>query len=157
MASKAKYFPTGAGNGVELCIHFDAVATINSSAELVIFVSCYEHLAQFLFELLHPKHSLHLVQSQYPLNSLQQNWMRTTFIHAAREGRAALNGTFEVSHPTFQTIVVPANIIVYGNFFIAANIAGANHSPVEGGRTVEGGLEAYLFEIRLIVIVVFLF
>jgi hypothetical protein len=83
--------------------------------------------------------------------------MRTTFIHAAREGRAALNRTFEVSHPTFQTIVVPANIIVYGNFFIAANIASANHSPIERGRTVEGGLETYLFEIQFIVIVVFLF
>ena len=83
--------------------------------------------------------------------------MGAALVHAPREGRASMNRTFEVSNPTFQTVVMPADIEVYGNSVVAANLTHSDHSPIKRGWAIEGGLEAYLSEIRFIVIVVFLF
>jgi hypothetical protein len=82
--------------------------------------------------------------------------MRTILFHASRKGRAALDDGLEIVHPAFNAKVMPADVVVDGDIIAIANITCSCHSPIEVVGAFESGFEAYLFEIGLVIIVVFL-
>lgn len=156
LAAEAKNFPTSTGYRIELSVDADAIATINPSTKLVLSVGSDEHLTQLLLVLFQPLLALDSVQSQHAFDCLEQYWMRTIAIHAARKRRAALNAAFQMPHPAFQAVIVAADVEVNPHILHAAHLAGANHSAVEAERRVEGWLEPRLSQIfRVIVVVLF--
>jgi hypothetical protein len=59
--------------------------------------------------------------------------------------------------PALYAKVMVANIVVYLSVFIIADLAGAYHASIEEIRTLQIGPEAYFFEVKLVLIVVFFF
>lgn len=86
LATETKNFTASTANCIEFHVHFNAITAINTCAELIVLICCYELLAYLLFVFFKPYLSLLAIHRKHFLDSLEKNWLRTVSRHAFGKG-----------------------------------------------------------------------
>ena len=127
---ETKYFAASACYCFKWRIDFNAFIAVGSCAKLIVLISCNKHFADLLLIFSAPVFSLLTVKLEHTEDCLHEHWTLAITIHAIWE-TCAYNTCLQMSHPTLQTIMMTAYVIVYWHFFRTANLACTYFVPIK--------------------------
>lgn len=131
LTSEAEYFTACTFDCINLHINFNAISTVNPSAELIASICCNERLADFLLQLIQKKLTLFSIEAEHAVDSLEEDWAFAIITHAGGKGGALLDGCLQVAHPALNAEVVTADVVVNWDIIRVADLAESLHSSVE--------------------------